>query len=700
MYSLTLVAVLVFGRVCIGQCSSPLTDAGLRLGPLTVGHTVALRSVATGRLVEISEAFTVGTAWMSDDGVTMGNESAQAQFHVISLGNGNLALRNIATDRFVEVYTEKGNVGVFCSARSADDFEFCKEPALAFTVLDAGESHVVLLSRSVINSFSYNALEVDSEGHVFTSEWRPPCNNVSAKLFKVIDRGPITEVVPGIEQLRNKGTTEPPKSKSLISYCEKGFGLNVAELVADDEYACSAEWHTHEGFFDDGYNTRHVVPESFLDTLHDLVALAAGRRTLPDEWEQYRLEIDAYLASSSLLNGWTDPKAYAISFQTRARQFLNCPILFVAIELYLAFQPWFSGAVSESYDLVKTMSEQQQLHRAHALQLIKRWQSLVSTNADEQLAVRRQNMCSSLVSRWHLFGLLTTLARCESPGASSDLSIADLFGCRGHVGVDDRCHGDSVERFVGTAVPTANVFFSTLYSALVHHPRIDHVFDGSAFADTVSYAVRERECNKKVGCSSSSGLFLEFGVHMGESINEMGRTVQAQAQALGASVPRIYGFDSFQGLPTAWSWGGGKHYDASSFTMCGFLPAVETNVRLVKGWINDTLPIFLDGVRAGSCGGSKPWVRLVHIDTDLYQSARDVLFLLEPFFRVGTIIIFDQLVNYPEFMSGEFLALYDWLRSYPRSFRVLYAPWIVAKSRDELVRRRFGRKDVAIELFE
>ena len=68
--------------------------------------------------------------------------------------------------------------------------------------------------------------------------------------------------------------------------------------------------------------------------------------------------------------------------------------------------------------------------------------------------------------------------------------------------------------------------------------------------------------------SSDEGLFLEFGVYKGNSINRLAK--------IKPSVT-FYGFDSFIGLPEHWRPGVRR----GAFSLCGELPAVRTNVKLI-----------------------------------------------------------------------------------------------------------------------
>ncbi|MDL2403564.1 TylF/MycF/NovP-related O-methyltransferase [Rhizobium mayense] len=143
-----------------------------------------------------------------------------------------------------------------------------------------------------------------------------------------------------------------------------------------------------------------------------------------------------------------------------------------------------------------------------------------------------------------------------------------------------------------------------------------------------------------VSCAVVEGLTLEFGVFSGRSINRI---------AQGRSGP-VYGFDSFEGLPEDWREG----YDKGAFGLTG-LPAVASNVELVVGWFDRTLPQFLDA-HPGPAS-------LVHVDCDLYSSTQTVLTQLRERFVPGTIIIFDEYFNYPGWEMHEFKAFKEFVES-------------------------------------
>jgi len=176
----------------------------------------------------------------------------------------------------------------------------------------------------------------------------------------------------------------------------------------------------------------------------------------------------------------------------------------------------------------------------------------------------------------------------------------------------------------------------------------------------------------------------------------------------------VYGFDTFSGLPEAWEQGaGGDTFDAGAFDLAGKLPAVPANARLVKGLFSDTLPPFLMELRGGAdhaalvgagparaaaaaagrkagpptptdaashvnpsgagAAGHAPGraVAYAHIDCDLYAGARDALALLSPLIRPGTVLVFDDLVNYAAYKEHEVKALWEWLASTGLHVRVI-----------------------------
>lgn len=104
------------------------------------------------------------------------------------------------------------------------------------------------------------------------------------------------------------------------------------------------------------------------------------------------------------------------------------------------------------------------------------------------------------------------------------------------------------------------------------------------------------------------GGYLEFGVYSGGTINQ-----------ISAAKPDkiVYGFDSFEGLPETWRSG----FDKGYFDTKENLPKVNENVRLIKGWFDETLPSFVKA-HPEKC-------EFIHVDCDLYSSTKRSLRNLE-----------------------------------------------------------------------
>lgn len=148
-----------------------------------------------------------------------------------------------------------------------------------------------------------------------------------------------------------------------------------------------------------------------------------------------------------------------------------------------------------------------------------------------------------------------------------------------------------------------------------------------------------------VKSAPSTGLLLEFGVFKGKSINVI---------ASAAPPRRVWGFDTFTGLPEFWRPG----RPAGHFSLNGRLPDVRDNVSLVAGRFDMTLPGFLKE-------HPQP-IAFVNIDSDLYSSCFFVLSQIESRLAKGAIVYFDEIVDwnhsgkYPDWPKGEYKAYLEW----------------------------------------
>jgi len=133
-------------------------------------------------------------------------------------------------------------------------------------------------------------------------------------------------------------------------------------------------------------------------------------------------------------------------------------------------------------------------------------------------------------------------------------------------------------------------------------------------------------------------LWLEFGVSTGGSI-----------QYISTFADQVYGFDSFFGLPEKWRNG----FEIGEFSTNGVIPTVNSNVQLVKGLFQDTLVPFLQA--------QSKKVSFIHVDSDLYSSAKFMLDSVKDYLDTDCIIVFDEFVNYPGYQYGELKAFHEFV---------------------------------------
>lgn len=147
------------------------------------------------------------------------------------------------------------------------------------------------------------------------------------------------------------------------------------------------------------------------------------------------------------------------------------------------------------------------------------------------------------------------------------------------------------------------------------------------------YSIRKALLNDQ----EEQHFYLEFGVYKGHSINLFSRYLKKAP---------LYGFDSFRGLREDWL---GHELAFGAFNLEGKVPDLNKNVIPIKGWVQDTLPNYLEE--------HQPKINFVHMDMDTYESSKFVLEQIKPFLVPGAIILFDELYNFSGWKVGEYKAL-------------------------------------------
>jgi hypothetical protein len=161
----------------------------------------------------------------------------------------------------------------------------------------------------------------------------------------------------------------------------------------------------------------------------------------------------------------------------------------------------------------------------------------------------------------------------------------------------------------------------------------------------------------------SVGDYLEFGVYNGTSLVSMFR----ESEAMGLDNMRLFGFDSFQGLPAAAAtddegkWKPGAWRSDLEFTEA-VLDAEgvdRSRVFLVPGWFSATC----NAETAHRYNITKASV--VMIDCDIYTSTREALDFCAPLIADRTLMLFDDW-NTGDLAAknlGERKAFEEWLAS-------------------------------------
>lgn len=148
--------------------------------------------------------------------------------------------------------------------------------------------------------------------------------------------------------------------------------------------------------------------------------------------------------------------------------------------------------------------------------------------------------------------------------------------------------------------------------------------------------------------SPSEGLAMEFGVYQGASLRLIANHLHQT----------VHGFDSFEGLPEDWT----AMQRRGRFSLGGAAPdGLPGNVELHKGWFSESLPAFL-------ASHSGP-VRFLHVDCDIYSSTLTVLDLLAERLVSGSIVVFDEYLNYPGWERHEHRALMEASTTHDFGFR-------------------------------
>ena len=210
------------------------------------------------------------------------------------------------------------------------------------------------------------------------------------------------------------------------------------------------------------------------------------------------------------------------------------------------------------------------------------------------------------------------------------------------------------------AVPAPPVDLSNLQVSTKPKSPIDLAFEHSirdsfeAFREEMLQALmvpqkgrmRSWCLDRAIAAHGAGGLYLEFGVFRADGLNHFARKLAKHDLS-------ITGFDSLQGLSEDWT-GNHNGREAGSYSVHGKMPKLEPNAALRDGWVQDTLPGFLE-----EHGTEK--IAFAHLDFDTYTPTAYALEQIRDRLIPGTVLLFDELYGYPGWRHHEYKALKETL---------------------------------------
>lgn len=182
-----------------------------------------------------------------------------------------------------------------------------------------------------------------------------------------------------------------------------------------------------------------------------------------------------------------------------------------------------------------------------------------------------------------------------------------------------------------------------------HRETLDFITE--QMPDALAFDTPRELMDHALARAAIDGVYAEFGVNEGGTITHIARKKPAHT---------IHGFDSFEGLPQDWS---GNMMAAGYFNRKGRQPKVPANVQLHAGWFDTTVPQF-----AAEHGGP---VAFLHVDCDLYSSTKTIFDSLGGRIVPGSVLVFDEYFNYPNWKAHEHKAFAEYMASSGRQFTYL-----------------------------
>ena len=174
-------------------------------------------------------------------------------------------------------------------------------------------------------------------------------------------------------------------------------------------------------------------------------------------------------------------------------------------------------------------------------------------------------------------------------------------------------------------------------------------FISERMPDAIAFDTPRELMRYALSLSKVDGFVAEFGVNEGGTITYIAKQMPDKP---------VHGFDSFEGLPEDWS---GNKMHAGYFNRKGRLPRVPRNVELHAGWFDQSVPKF--------AAAHDERAAFMHIDCDLYSSTVTIFDALGDRIVPGTVLVFDEYFNYPNWQHHEHKAFEEFKTKSGLSFR-------------------------------
>lgn len=141
---------------------------------------------------------------------------------------------------------------------------------------------------------------------------------------------------------------------------------------------------------------------------------------------------------------------------------------------------------------------------------------------------------------------------------------------------------------------------------------------------------------------AGKGDWVEFGVGAGRSLKILRSLLPLRAH--------LWGFDSWKGLREPWLHHPSGHHKYPMPTLF----RGDSRITLVSGYFEDTLPQWVE---------DRDQLSVIHFDCDLYSSTKTILESVNHLIRAGTILLFDEIYNFPGWETYEWKAFSEWRNS-------------------------------------